>query len=979
MSIAGIIILGSIGFAAFAQPKLEFEMKKPKQFEERKLGSEKMADKKFTVPRHFFQNMYTHYNYYFNAKYKMLDIIDEAKARHKEDYFKLLPFYNYTFDATSKNTEIDSIIQKCTAGILLHDLRNDWIDNLYLMIGRAYLLRKDYDSASMTFQYINYAFSPKEKDGYDKVIGSNSNEGGNALSIATIEKTNLYKKIIELPPSRNESFIWQIRTYTEKEEFIDASSLITTLKNDPAFPKRLKEEVAEVEAYNYYKQGIYDSSAKYLVQAVSLAEDKTEKARWYYLIGQMYQTSGQLNEASEYFVKCAATTVDPVMEVYARLASVRLRKNEDPKLVQQNIDEILKMAKKEKYNLYRDIIYYAAALSELERKGFEKAEEYLKKSIKYNTDNPEQKSISFLGLADMAYDQKQYGKAGQYYDSINTGMMDSLLALRIETRKPPTKTIYEKDRIIYAQDSLLKIAGMPETDRNNYVRALAKILRKQQGLKDVIDSSNTGLAVNATQIGKGADNIFSNDKNEFYFYNASQKSNGFQQFKQKWGARPNVDNWRRSAAIQIGFANSSGTPKTDLASAAGNTFSATTLDINQVYNPTDLTFDALLSNVPTEKVKQDASNISINQAMMEKGKALQNQIEDLPEAIKVYEALLARLGKDTAAEEVIFNLIYCYNKTGEKAKANALKNRLNNDYTAGQFTRKMNSPAVGAGDEKSNPAATARYKEIYNLFIEGNFEKAVAEKKKADSTFGQNFWTPQLLYIESVYYIKQRQDSLAIQRLNTIVSSFATSPLASKSKTMIDVLKRRTEIEAHLNGMTVVRVKDTSAPLIAAEIPPVVINKINPTTPLPIIPKKDTATKAVVLKNTPFAIDTTAAHMVMIVLDKVDVVYMNEALYAFNRYNAQNFRTQKFELQKLKLNDTYSLVTINSIDFVTATKAMEYVASVKPKAASSIVPWLEANKFSINIISQKNLDLLKLNFDMAGYLKTLKAIMPGRF
>jgi len=982
LRIAGIIAFSAIGMLTYAQPKQDGEIKKPKQFEERKLGSEKLADKKFTVPRHFFQNMYTHYNFYFNAKYKMLDIIEAAKLMHKEDYTKLLPFYNYSLDNTAKSTEIDSILQKCTAGILLHDLRNDWIDNLYLLIGRAYLLRKDYDSAAMTFQYINYAFSPKEKDGFDKVIGSNSNEGGNALSIATKEKTNLYKKIIELPPSRNESFIWQIKTFTEKEEFIDASSLISTLKNDPLFPKRLKEELAEAEAYNYYRQGIYDSSAKYLIQAISLAEDKTEKARWYYLAGQMFQSTGQVKESSEYYAKCASTTIDPVMEVYARLASVRLRKNDDPKVVQQNIDEIVKMAKKEKYELYRDIIYYAAALVELERNGYEKAEEYLKKSIKYNVDNPDQKSKSFLALADMTYDQKLYGKAGNYYDSVNTANLDSLLVKRIEDRKPGCHTIYEKDRIIYAQDSLLKIAAMPEAERTLYVKALAKRLRKENGLKDLIDSTNMGVSGIPGQVGKGPDNLFSNDKGEFYFYNASLKSAGFQNFKQKWGARPNVDNWRRSASIQIGFANSTGTKTTTGTSSKNPT---ATVDINQVYNPTEYTYDALALNLPVEKSREDAANKSINEAMLEKGKALQNQIEDLPEAIKVYEALLARLGKDSGAEETIFNLIYCYNKTGQKDKADALRRKLNSEYAKGDFTKKLNTEA--AVNKDLNPAATAKYKEIYNLFIEGNFEKAEAEKKKADSAFGPNFWTPQLLYIEAVYYIKQRQDSLAIQRLNIIASTFVNSPLSAKAITLTEVLGRRKEIEAHLDTLHVVRMNDSPPATDVVAIkdtkvtPPVttsIVTKPPVTSPL-VTPKKDTTAKTVLVPKTPFVIDTGAAQMVVVLLNKVDVVYLNECMNAFVRYNASAFRGQKMDVQKLKLNEGYSLVTINNEGFVNAGKAMEYINAAKPKTASAIVPWLEAARYSYMMISQANLDLLKQNLDVAGYLSTLKAALPGKF
>ena len=139
-----------------AQPKLEFNLKKPKQFENRQLPSEKLAEKKFTGMRHFFQNNYTHYNYYYNAKNKINAIIERAKAAQKDDYTSLLSYYPYTLENTaSQKTELDSIIYKSTAGILLHDLRNDWVDNMYLLMGKAFFFRKDFDSAAGTFQFIN--------------------------------------------------------------------------------------------------------------------------------------------------------------------------------------------------------------------------------------------------------------------------------------------------------------------------------------------------------------------------------------------------------------------------------------------------------------------------------------------------------------------------------------------------------------------------------------------------------------------------------------------------------------------------------------------------------------------------------------------------------------------------------------------------------------------------------------------------------
>jgi len=134
---------------AIAQPTWTLDPfgkeKKSEQFEERKLGSEKTADKKFTGTRHFLQNNITHYNYYFNANNKVNNVVERAKMSNKDDYSRLLAFYPYTLDATAtQKTDLDSVIYSCTAGILLHDLRNDWIDNMYLLIGKSYFYKKDF-------------------------------------------------------------------------------------------------------------------------------------------------------------------------------------------------------------------------------------------------------------------------------------------------------------------------------------------------------------------------------------------------------------------------------------------------------------------------------------------------------------------------------------------------------------------------------------------------------------------------------------------------------------------------------------------------------------------------------------------------------------------------------------------------------------------------------------------------------------------
>ncbi len=176
---------------------------KPQKFKTKTLKSEKTGEKKFTLPRRFIQNTVSHYNYYFNASNKINEVIERARLSNKDNYAALLPFYSYSLNKTAtQSSELDSVIYKATAGILLHDLRTDWVDNLYLLIGQAYYLRKNFDSASMTFQFINYNLYPrKKKDDDQLIVGTNDNAANRALSISSKEDRNVIEKAMSRPPS----------------------------------------------------------------------------------------------------------------------------------------------------------------------------------------------------------------------------------------------------------------------------------------------------------------------------------------------------------------------------------------------------------------------------------------------------------------------------------------------------------------------------------------------------------------------------------------------------------------------------------------------------------------------------------------------------------------------------------------------------------------------------------------------------------
>lgn len=1060
------------------QMGVAYDLKKPARFENRTLASEKSnTGKKIKKSRRFIQNTITHYNYYFNANEKLERVIALAKAQNRDDYTKLLSFYNYTLEATaSQKKELDSVIYKCTAGILIHDTRNDWIDNLYLLIGKTYYLKKQFDSAYITLQFLNYAFAPKEEDGYDKPIGSNANaeQGGNANIVSTVEKRNILQKALSLPPSRNDALVWKIRNYIAADQFPEAAGLIEILRHDPQFPTRLQPELQEVRAWWFYKQSIYDSTAFYLERALPAAANREETARWEYLIAQLYEKVGKSFEAKTFYERTVNHTYNPILEVYARLNAIRQNKEGGEDYIARNIQALIKMGHKDRYESYRDIIYYTAAQMELERNNRPGAKKLLLQSTRYSTSLASlQRNRSFLQLANLSFEDKEYPAAKNYYDSliaIEPGSLGDISWL--PDRKAGLTAIVAQLQVLARQDSLQRLAALPAAERDAIVKKLAKALRRGQGLKDEDQNdglSNTGANNNNAQI----NDLFSagNSGNaEWYFYNQSLKAKGYNDFKTKWGNRPNVDNWQVSAMVKQQQARNAERPIT--ANKLG-------LDDGRPVAPAiptgPISFKSLIENLPLTPEKMRKSQDSVEKALFALGKAYQEGIADYPSAIHAYDSLLQKFSETPLKEQTLFNLYYCYKKIGDETNAARVLALLQQKFPGSLSTAKATNPDSTAQAASSLEVhATQQYNRIYLSFIEGRFEEALAEKKIADSLYGNKYWTPQLLYIESIYFIRTRQDNQAKVILSNIMARFPRTPMAEKAANLLDVLSRRREIEDYLTKLQVTRVPEDSiviAPIQAApsnaasQRPRLVRNDSNMLVkedtsqlarskvrlpgapgagqkPAPTISgpdklkvdtasmnkitmdagqlarlrqqvdsinaamekaksdssqtaklkhqsdsiqtamarlRNDTAQLAAKVRsmNSVFAFTPDKPHAVLIVMDKVDPVYVSEARNAFNGYNTENFYSLSLTANNNSLNDSLKLVVIGN--FPTDAAALDYMQNIKALAPRQIVPWLPAGKYTFQIISVPNLELLLSNKDMSAYRRFLTAAYPGKF
>lgn len=1024
--------------AVLAQPGSSIDLEKPTQYENRTLASEKSEDKKFTAPKRFFNNTITHFNYYFNANTLLNEVIDQSRNVEKVDYLKLLPFYSYSLDATANNSNLDSIIYKCNAGILLHDLRSDWVDDMYFIMGKAYFFRKNFDSAGMVFRYMNYAFAKKD-DGYDIPIGSNAS-GTNVFSISTDEKVSTFKKITTKPPMRNESLLWLALNDIYENKAAEGAGILEILYHDPLFPERLKQQLSETLAYRYYLEKNYDSSAFHLAKTISLSENKQDQARREYLIGQMYMLAGQGLNSSKYFAQSAEHSIDPVMAVYASLYASTASIEDTTGFANEKIKSLLRLSQKERFRDYRDIIYYNIALAEMQNNDRIRAKIALKKSISLSTKNPAQKSNSFFMLGNINYEEGNFEDAANNYDSVDaSSILDDAARDLYTERAPFVRQMADNMYTIHRQDSLQMIARLPETERTTVIKKILRQLLKEQGMKDSDADAFINPAVQSSgdlfsgpQENPVNSNSGSGSKGDWYFNNQSLKSSGFQSFQALWGKRPNVDNWNRQEAVSSFNDNSANNENTEdngeneiAAEEETDDSTSKSDDISKIENndmikmgsrfpssntfgkksgvpqlavvnkssvnntdPGELSYDALLSNVPTSEEKLQESKGIIADALFENGQILQNKLENYSAAIATYENLNINFPENGHLEESLFNLYYCYNKVGKSFKADSVQSVLNLMFADGQFASALNKKPVAKNDQQSDPA-TKEYERIYELFVSGKFQEAETSKKDADALYDKSYWTPQLLYIESIYYVSTKQDSIAIEELVNLKDLYANTPLAEKAERMIDVLNRRSEIESYLTDLEIKRyAPDEVAPII----------NLNPIEQFADeqkseSPKFDSVISKPAIKQASIIVDTSKNEIknevinytfnpadgqyFAVILNNVAPVFINETKNAFNRYNASNFYNQKINSTITKLSDTFSIVLFGP--FVDASAALIYADKIKPVAPRTIIPWLTPNKYSFTMISDTNLGILAVKKDIDNYKQLIQQTLPGKF
>jgi hypothetical protein len=935
---------------------------------DKQLPYERLLNKKYTLGRRAYQNTVSQFNFLFNADISLNEIIQKARDQHEDDYTELLPFYDYDLSITAKES-IDSIIYRCNANIVLHDLRSNYVDDAYLLLAKAYLFHKNFDTAASILQFINYSFFEKE-DGADQPIGSNLSKSGK-FSIASAENNRVW----ENKNVRNESMIWQARNYFEAGEINEGISLLQLLKTDAGFPKRLHPFLYEQLAYGYYLSGMNDSAANYLIKGLDNAQDPLTKARWSFLIAQLYEKEQKIDLAYNWFRKAGAIVSNPVIAVYASIYMASIDANRGKKSWENLANALERMLKKDKYAAFADIVYYEMAQLALRNQAVKKANQWLIASIQKNEKNTKLKQKTFVQLGALNYKIDQFSVAKIAYENLNDLLKTFPNYDQITLRKKWIDKIADLNELIANEDNLQLIYAAPTMAQTQMAKDWQKrsaLIKSQEKnlLNDPNKKTEESLLVNNYNQNNNPVYSFANAstkqniKSDFYFDNPQNVSMGVNSYIKKWGDRPNIDNWRRKTTIQLAR-TSPANANIDSAQSIilSNTKSLGNKEKNTIALEQDSTERLTIQLIQNES-DLTQSKLNWNKNSLSIAKIFLYELNDFEKALPRYQAVIQNSIEPNTTESALLDLASHYLHVGQTTNSDSLIALIISQFPDGIYVQKKKAKENLDRIDKNSAEA---YKSVYFLAQIGDWDQFSAQMETVQKQFKGTKWNTPYQFLKVKMNAQLGKDSIAIEYCNEIIAQNKSESIKSRAKNIITEINNRKATEAYLaalkilkptklvntNEETIVQIK---APAIKVKNDSSLNSKSTLDIKMAVNPKNDSNLSKAIANQITFTNDSIEQHYIALQTTNVSTVFVKEIQNAIKDFNAETFKQLNLAVTYVQFTDQSHIVWIGP--FTNAYDGLVYLNKVKPRLSTEIISFIAKKQYNLTLIGKSNIVLI---------------------
>ena len=467
-----------------------------------------------------FHSLTTTYNYLFNGENLYSLGSEELNNSVKENFWKLIPIEKYKYIDTDldedRETNFTKAEEKATLAIQKHSMnvagkeKNPVMDEAYLLLGKSRYFDNRFIPALEAFNYILYKYPTSE----------------------LINQVKIWKEKVNIRIDQNKYAIDNLK------ELLEENNLS-------------KEE--RYSAYAYISQAFInieqlDSSLFYLKKSIFKQKDLVKNTRKKFLLAQLYQ---------ELLVTDTAYTLySEIIDLHRKIprefyVNSYIKRSMVSDSIDNSLLELELLAENFENNNFLDIIFHQIAMLNLKKRDLIQNEEimfqkldstavtYFNKSLR--TDSNEQFLVAknYNELAELNFRNKNYLESGLYYDSTLTQLNNRSRKFRkISRKRENLNDLIYYETVSSELDSIIDLIEMPNEKRIDYFKKYVEKINESQK-KEKNKNKNFGSSNSISLL---------SDSNEalFYFYNSTAIAYGKTDFKNRWGNRRLVDNWRWS-------------------------------------------------------------------------------------------------------------------------------------------------------------------------------------------------------------------------------------------------------------------------------------------------------------------------------------------------------------------------------------------------------------------------------------------------
>ena len=712
----------------------------------------------------FYNSLTAKYNIYYNGyesfKAGLMKISD-----YTDDYGELLKVFEYSDPATASICagDMEQAIQKASKLITLKSITakpepgakgepsekenpdqkefNKWVDDSYLLIGKARFYKHEFNEATALFNFI--------------ITGAND------------------------PDIRTESVIWLARIYNEAGNFSESFRLLNEMDPATLVTRSLKGMYQTTLTDLFAKQKKYAEAADALFKSLDFVTGKKTKYRLTYLLAQLYEHAGEPARATEFYREVVKMNPPYDIEFSARIniAGVFDINSGNPQEIRKELEKMLKDPKNKDF---QNQIYFALG-NLLMKEGEEKeALGYFRKSASANSQNQNQKGRSYLALANYYYNKTDFMNAGKYYDSA-VFFLDQKYPeyLLLKAKAQNLNTLVSQLLIIQAEDSLQKVAMMSETERSNLIASIIGDITKAES------EGKTSEYAARYNIGQYYENErrFQNNieqEGKWYFYNQAALTFGRTEYHRRWGERKLEDNWRRTNKARV--TSSQVTVNAEDSTRSKKDTSQAILDYKKP--------EFYLKNLPMNDSLIRISNSKIANALFNAGKAYSEKIGDNAKATMSFEFLLTKYPSSDLVPETLYTL-YNLNKEENSPRSEAYRQRLLEKYPESEYAKILSDPDYYNKKMINLKIAEKLYQDAYSAYTNEKFEDAITICNEALGKYRDDLLAPKFFLLKAYSIARIRDEREFKEELNKLIKMWPASEESKRAGELIAYLNQK--------------------------------------------------------------------------------------------------------------------------------------------------------------------------------------------